>query len=205
MDAIEALDDGAYAHFGYQARLSPNVVWFMQPPYYTSNYIGVAVLGAIVILIFLVQGKQRGAVVALISFASAVALVEAIHMLVPRPHPPSAEQWIGAAAQNGSYPSAAVFLFTVCLILLGFALWDRLGLVGRAVYVTIAAALVGWVCMSGFYLALHYVTDVIGGLTGAALVGWIASRFIGKRKDTFSPPFEVGGLCSLPPASMKRG
>jgi membrane-associated phospholipid phosphatase len=180
LNAIEGLDDGAYSHFDLQNQRYPDIVWFMQPAYYYSSYVGVAVLFAIVVLFFLVQGKRRGAVVALISFASAVALLQAIHIVVPRPHPPNADKWLGAGALSGSYPSAAVFLFTLCLILLAFALWDRMGLWMRGAFVVIAAALVGWVCMSGFFLALHYVTDVIGGLTGAALVGWIASRFIAE-------------------------
>jgi membrane-associated phospholipid phosphatase len=180
MDAIEALDDGAYAHFGYEAGKYPDIVLFMEPAYYYSSYVGVVVLFVIVVLLFLVQGKRRGAVVALISFASAIALIQAIRVLVPRPQPLNADQWLGAQAQSGSYPSAAVFLFTLCLILLGFALWDRMGPWMRGAFVVIAAALVGWVCMSGFYLALHYVTDVIGGLAGAVLVGWIASRFIAE-------------------------
>jgi membrane-associated phospholipid phosphatase len=180
MDAIEGLDDGAYSHFDLQNQRYPDIVWFMQPAYYYSSYVGVAAFFAIVMLLFLVQGKRRGAVVAFVSFASAVVLIEAVRMLVPRSHPPNADKWLGADALNGSYPSAAVFLFTLCLILLAFALWDRMGLRMRGVFVALAAALVGWVCMSGFFLALHYVTDVIGGLAGAALVGWIASRFIAE-------------------------
>ena len=180
MDAIEALDDGAYSHFGHQIGQHPDIIDFMQPAYYFSSYVGVAVLFVIVMLLFLVQGRRRAAVVAFVSFLSAVALIQAVRMLVPRPNPPNADKWLGAEALSGSYPSAAVFLFTLCMILLAFALWDRMGLWMRGVFVVVAAALVGWVCMSGFFLALHYVTDVIGGLTGAALVGWIASRFIAE-------------------------
>jgi membrane-associated phospholipid phosphatase len=185
LDAIEGLDDGAYSHFGHQVGQYPDIVGFMQPAYYYSSYVGVAVLFAIVMLLFLVQGKRRGAVVAFVSFAASVALIQAVHVMVPRPHPPNADKWLGAEALNGSYPSAAIFLFMLSLILLGFALWERLPRYWmRGLFVVVAAALVGWVCMSGFFLALHYVTDVIGGLAGAALVGWIASRFIAEPAST---------------------
>jgi membrane-associated phospholipid phosphatase len=183
MDAIESLDDGAYSHFGHQVGQFPEIIGFMQPAYYYSSYIGVAALFVIVTLLFIVQGKWRGAMVALVSIALSVALIESIHVLIPRPHPPDADKLLGAEALRGSYPSASVFLFTLCLILLAFALWDCLGLSMRVVYVAIGAALVGWVCMSGFFLALHYVTDVIGGLTGAVLVGWITGRFLAERRN----------------------
>ncbi|HZZ78713.1 MAG TPA: hypothetical protein VFE62_09355 [Gemmataceae bacterium] len=185
MDAIEALDEGAYAHFDHQITNFPEITNFMAPAYYYSNSIGIAVLFAIVMLLFFVQGRSRGAFVALVSFASAIVLIQTLRVLVPRPHPANADRWLGADAQTGTYPSAPVFLFTLCLILLGFALKeyaDRTWM--RFVFVVISAALVGWVCMAGFYLALHYVTDVIGALAGAALIGWITSRFI----DSEAPP-----------------
>lgn len=184
LDAIESLDEGAYAHFGYQVGQFPDIVFFMQPAYYCSSHLGIALLFAVVMLVFFVQGKRRGAVAALISMAAAVALIQATHILVPRPHPPNADKWLDADALSGSYPSAPVFLFTLCLILLGLAVWDRLNGWLRGLFVAIAAALVGWVCMSGFFLALHFVTDVIGGLAGAALVGWIASRYVNRRSET---------------------
>jgi hypothetical protein len=44
--------------------------------------------------------------------------------------------------------------------------------------VLLAAALTVWVCMSQFFLATHFVTDVIGALAAAGLIGWIASRLL---------------------------
>ncbi len=85
LDAIEGLDDGAYSHFGHQVGQYPGIIAFMQPAYYYSSYVGVAVLFAIVMLLFLVQGKRRAAVVAFVSFASAVALAQVLHMVIPRP------------------------------------------------------------------------------------------------------------------------
>jgi membrane-associated phospholipid phosphatase len=79
----------------------------------------------------------------------------------------------------GSYPSASVLLFMLAMFLLGFAIW---GLTQRAFwrgfYVVLATTLTVWVCMSQFFLALHFLTDVLGAIVGATLIGWIASRFI---------------------------
>jgi membrane-associated phospholipid phosphatase len=181
MDAIEALDEGVYAHFDNQIGHHPEIAQVMMPAYHLSSYVGVAILFTLLVLIFLVQGKRREAVVALFVILLGVGLVQGVQLLVPRPHPANADKWIGAPVQAGTYPSAAVFLFTLGVTLLGMALWDRMRLWLRGVYILGAAGLVVWICMAGFFLAFHYLTDVIGGLAGAALVGWIASRLMPRR------------------------
>ena len=150
MDAIEALDQGAYAHFTFQAKAMPNVVSVMVTAYYISSYIGVCVL-----------------------------IIELLRFAVPRSRPQDAVQWIGDEAKSGTFPSASVFLFLLCMILLGNALWENLSARwSRGVFIVLAASLTVWVCLSQFYLALHYVSDVIGAITGATLIGWIAIRLI---------------------------
>ena len=128
MDAIpiEAFDDGVYAHFDNQISPDPHVRQFMMPAYYFSSWVGLVVVMTIVLLLCIVQGKRRAAMVALLSVVSAYALIEAIHVLVPRPYPPNADKWLGIGLQTGSFPSAAVFLFMLEMILLGAALWDHL-------------------------------------------------------------------------------
>ena len=186
MDAIEALDDGAAAHFGYQAGRYPDILIFMRPAYYLGSYVGIGVLLAIIVLLFLVQGKHRSALVALFSVASAVGLIELIRVVVPRARPLNTDQLLGPVERLGSYPSSGVFLFTLSMVLLSFALWPWLRHSWqRGLYVLIAALLIAWICMAGFFLSLHYVTDLIGGLAGAAFVSWIASRCLdGKTRDS---------------------
>ena len=177
MDAIESLDWGAYAHFSNEASRYPAVAEFMQNAYYLSSYVAVSLLLLIAVTLFLVQKKRRSALVVLVSFLAAVVLIEAIRWLVPRRRPEDAQLFLGPEAMRGSYPSAGVFLFTLVLIFIAFALWSVLPRVwGRGAYVLIAALLVGWVCISQFFLAIHFVTDVIGGLAGAALVSWVAYK-----------------------------
>ncbi len=179
MDAIEALDDGAAAHFGFQARQFPPIIPFMQGAYYLSTYVGIGVLLALIVVFLLLQRKKRAAAVAIASFAVAIALIEAARLIVPRARPQDAVLWLGPDAKFGSYPSAGVFLFTLGMILLGNALWGFMRRPWQAgLYVLAAALLTVWVCLSQFFLSIHYVTDVIGGMAGAALIGWVACKAI---------------------------
>ena len=187
MDAIESLDWGVYAHFSNEASRYPAVAEFMENAYYISSYVTVSGLLLIAVTLFLVQRKRRSALVVLISFLAAVVLIEAIRWLVPRRRPEDAQLFLGPDAMLGSYPSAGVFLFTLVLVLLAFALWGQVPSVwGRGAYVLIAALLVGWVCISQFFLAIHFVTDVLGGLAGAALVSWVAYKFMGPAEPEAS-------------------
>ncbi len=179
MDAIEALDQGAYAHFTFQAKAMPNVVSVMVTAYYISSYIGVCVLIIGILGIHLFLNRKQSALVATLSLVSAILIIELLRFAVPRSRPQDAVQWIGDEAKSGTFPSASVFLFLLCMILLGNALWENLSARwSRGVFIVLAASLTVWVCLSQFYLALHYVSDVIGAITGATLIGWIAIRLI---------------------------
>jgi hypothetical protein len=177
MDAIEALDWGVYSHFRFQYQQYPAVLPIVQIAYYLSSYVGVSIGLAIAVILFLVQGKRRSALVALVSFASGFALIDAVRFMVPRRRPEAAETWLRPDAMLGSYPSAGVFLFMLAMILIGLAVWDLVRPWMRGAYVLIAALLTGWVCMSQFFLAIHLLTDVLGGMAGATLIAWIAQRF----------------------------
>jgi membrane-associated phospholipid phosphatase len=153
----------------------------MQVAYYLSSYVGVSIGLSIAVILFLAQGKRRSALVALVSFASSVGLIGVVRFLVPRRRPEGAENWLGPNAMLGSYPSAGVFLFMLVMILVGFAVWDLARPWIRAAYVLIAALLTAWVCLSQFFLAIHFLTDVLGGMAGAALIAWIAQRYLDPK------------------------
>lgn len=177
MDAIEALDDGANALFTFQMRAYPAIKDYMQIAYYGSSYVGIAVIVMLVVLVLLVQRRYRAALAAVVGFASACAVITCLQKSVPRARPQLAVEWLGDTARTGSYPSAGVFLFMLGAILLGAALWGRLrGFWPRASYVSVAAGLTVWVCLSQFLLATNYVSDVIGGMAGATLIGWLTFR-----------------------------
>lgn len=179
MDAIEALDQGAYAHFTFQAKAVPNVVPVMVTAYYLSSYVGICVLIISILGIHLFQYRKLSALVAALSLVSAILIIELLHFAVPRTRPQDAVQWIGDEAKSGTYPSASVFLFLLCMILVGNALWENVSARwSRGVFIVLAASLTIWVCLSQFFLALHYVSDVIGAIAGATVVGWIAIRLM---------------------------
>ena len=184
MDAIGAFDEGVYAHFDFQDQYNSR---FWHAAYYMSSDIGVGALVVAAVALFVMRNKQRSALVAFVSLAASFVLIDAIRLAVPRPRPGNASKWLGAQDLVGSYPSKGVFLFMLAAILLGFALWDLARPWQRGLYVLIAAALTVWVCMSQFFLAIHFLTDIIGGLIGATLVGWIAYRFLDRTEGKELP------------------
>ncbi len=179
MDAIETLDWGAYAHFRFQVSQYPALVPFMQVAYYLSDYLAIGVLFSLAAMLFLLQGRHRGAQATACSLAVSLALLYGTQRLVPRLRPPDAQNWLGTSELLGSYPAASVFLFMLALTMLGFALWNLLpNLWLRVTYLILATALVVWVCMCQFILATHFVTDVIGAIAGAALIAWLTAKFL---------------------------
>jgi membrane-associated phospholipid phosphatase len=183
MDAIEALDDGANAHFTWQSREIPGIVVYMQMAYYISSYVGIGVFAVMIIVLLLLQKRYRAALAAVLGIAAAFGVIALLQTLVPRPRPQLAIEWLGEDAKTGSYPAAAVFLFMLCAILFGCAVWDQVrGFALRGLIVLILALLTVWVCMSQFFLAMHYVSDVIGAAAGATLIGWLTCRVIQSDK-----------------------
>ena len=177
MDAIGHLDWGIYYHFA--ARQSPQLVLVLQPAHYIGSYVVVGALFALTFAWFLIQKKIRPAMIVLASVLAACGTIEATQYLVPRHRPHDAQNWLGAAATVGSYPSPSVFLFTLAMIVMGLALWmsqPRWWI--RGVYLVIATLLTVWVAVSQFFLPLHFFSDALGGLAGAASIGWIAFLFM---------------------------
>src|SRR5438876_9763656 len=98
MDAIEALDWGAYFDFTYKSGKYPAILPLMHGADYLSSYVGIGILLLIAMALLLAQGKLRAAAVGLISFAFAVGLIAAVRFLVPRRRPENAEDWLGPDA-----------------------------------------------------------------------------------------------------------
>jgi membrane-associated phospholipid phosphatase len=179
MDAIDTIDWGAYAHFSFVAGKYPEVARSIQPLYYPTTYVVLVGLIAVVLLLFLLQKRLRAILIASIGFVASMGMIETCRLLVPRRRPPDAQELVGAQGMLGSYPSAGVFLFMLLLIYCGFALgpWMR-SRVSRNVYVALAVLLTIGVAMSQFFLATHFVSDVVGGIIGAAIIGFVVSKFL---------------------------
>lgn len=173
MDAIDGMDDAAAAFFGFHA--SKPVVEFMKPAYYISSYVGVAAIVVVVVMVLLAQRRVRPAVVVAAAFGLAVAAIELTRWAVPRARPQDAVAFLGPDARYGSYPAAGVLLFIFCVFVLGHAVRNQLSTPwSRAGFVAVAAMMAVWVCMSQFFLGIHYLSDIIGGIAGGVLFGWVA-------------------------------
>jgi membrane-associated phospholipid phosphatase len=195
MDVIESLDWGVYAHFRFQAQQCPDILPFMQAAYYMSSSVGLIVLMSLAVILFVVQGKRQAALVTLVSFGAALALIHATRILVPRRRPEDAENWLRPGDMLGSYPSSGVFLFMLAMILVGCALWSLIRPWLRGVYLLIAFLLTVWVCLSQFFLAIHFLTDVVGAMAGATLIAWIAHRYLySADKSVVLSPQSVGSF-----------
>src|ERR1051325_847753 len=83
MDNIVSLDWGVYYHFDLAGQRDPALFDFMQPARHLGSYAGTAVFLAAAILLFLVRGRIRSAIVATSSMALAVLLIECVQFLVP--------------------------------------------------------------------------------------------------------------------------
>jgi membrane-associated phospholipid phosphatase len=183
MDAIEALDWAVYSHFDYQNQILPAFRPLWQAAYY-AGFVGFGIFLLIAALLFLRQGKRRSTLVVLLTGAAAIGVMAAVRFMVPRQRPPKAGNWLGPENMIGSYPSAGVFLFMLAAILLGFAIWKVLPRVWlRIVYVLVATGLTVWIAISQFFLAIHFLTDVIGAMAGAALIALVAYRFLERQRN----------------------
>jgi membrane-associated phospholipid phosphatase len=177
MDAIEALDWGSYAFFTFRARAYPEIMPVMEAGYHLGTYLGVSVPVLLALAAFVFLGKRRAALVTLISFAVAVGVVQSIQFLVPRRRPEDAQSWLGKENMEGSYPSGGVLLFMLGVLLLSFAVWQLTPRVLlRLMYLTLVTTLTVWLCLSQLFLSIHFLTDILGAVAGAALISWVAYR-----------------------------
>lgn len=184
MDAIEALDWGAYADFSFKSEKYPVIVPVMSTGVSLGNYVVIAILLIIALALYLAKKKYRSAIVALICFALSIGLIALVRFLVPRRRPENAERWLGPDAMQGSYPAASVFLFMLAMILIGFALWNWTeNRLYRGSFVIVATLWTVWVCMSQMFLGLHFLTDILGAIVGATLMSWLAFKFMEKPSE----------------------
>ncbi len=180
MDSIEQLDWGTYSFFDFLAKKNPELPRYLHVEWanVAGGYIAVSVIAAVALALFLCRHRRRDAICAMLAFAAGCGSIELAHWLVPRSRPEDARNAFRDIEMLGSYPCASVLLFTLAVTILGFALWEVLKPIwAKALYVVVAALLVVWVCMAQFFLSLHFLTDILGGLAGAGLFGFGAFRF----------------------------
>ena len=186
LDRIEQLDWGVYSFFVFLANKTPEIPQLLHVEWAAraGEPFVVAVIVAVALVSLFIQRRWRDALVAILAFALALGTIELTKWIVPRKRPEDARNLIPDADMLGSYPSSSVLLFTLAMVLLGFALWNVMTAVWqKAMFVLVAILLVVWVCMAQFFLALHFLTDILGGLAGAAFFVYLCVQFL-KRDET---------------------
>lgn len=183
MDVIDTIDWGAYAHFTFVAAKYPEIIHFVRTVFYDYAYVIFAWVIAAMMLLFILRKRFREALVASTGIVAALGTIEMCRLLVPRRRPEDAQELVGAEGMLGSYPSAGVFLFMLSVIYFGFALWPWLRTrVTRGVFLLFAIAATVSVALSEFLLATHFVSDVVGGIVAASIVGVTTGKFMDTVK-----------------------
>ncbi len=191
MHLFDGLDWGTYYFFRFQANHLPALGDLMRAGPWLGSYLALALLAALTVAITPARRRWRTALVVLAATLLGVVLVEGLKLVTDRPPPPDAQATLGSAGLSSSFPSQAVFMAAFGWAILGHALAQRTSRrwPGLGAYVGAALAIV-FVCVSELWLGLHFVTDVIAGLTGGlalALSAFWAGSFGTARTD--SAPF----------------
>ncbi len=182
VEFLKSVDYGGYYFFRHLIQQVPELVAPMQLGGDLGSAIPVFAVVILAVLIFARQRRFRAAQASLIGFALAAAFVGLVSYLVAARRPEDAQDVVGAAGMASSFPASSVFLFTYAGTHLIMAAWGA----NRPARLRLLAAgtigvLVLWVAISPLALGLHFVTDVIGGLTGGLACALLASRFFPNR------------------------
>jgi undecaprenyl-diphosphatase len=174
---FDGLDYGTNYTFQFLARETPlDLGPLMRVGDWLGSYLATAVVLAVAMAWTPRAWRPRMAGAIVVAFLLGSLLVEGASMAVQRPRPQNAQNILGAQADS-SFPSRAVFLAGFAWPTLALALERRLGgKMSRTAVYALAALAVVFVCISELWLSLHYVTDVLAGLSGglglALLVRW---------------------------------
>jgi undecaprenyl-diphosphatase len=175
-DKIKGIDAGTYYFFDFVGKQYRDILPVMELANSLAGYVGSVVLLVLAVIVFVVRGRKSLGVVSLIVFAIAAAGGEGLRHLIARRRPDDAQDMLGAANMIGSYPAVGVLLFTLALILLTVALTIGAPRLRRVLLSVLAALIIVLVCLSQFFLRLHFMTDVVAGLMGGsacALLTWL--------------------------------
>lgn len=121
-------------------------------------------------------GRRRAAVVVAVTMAAGSLLGVVLKLVIRRPRPVWGDP---VAAEIGfSMPSGHALNATLGSLLLLVLFWPRLQRLGRGRLASAAAALVITVtCLDRMVLGVHYLSDVVVGVTLGCALAVVADRF----------------------------
>ena len=194
MNILDAVDWGGYAHFRFLASHQPGVVDAMQVvDQLGASDITFNVLALLALIVYAARGRSRALAVSLAVLLVGYAVATFLPPLIGRERPPDAQEMVGPDAMYDSFPARGVLLFTLAITLLAHAVAEALPTrTTRLLPHAVAAGLVVALCLSQFYLGLHFVTDVVAGLLGGLLLAVLARQLSARPEDAAetntSPP-----------------
>ncbi len=177
---FNGLDYGTYSFFHFQAHDLPvNLDPLMRVGDSLGGYPATALVLGLAIVFAPRPAYLRMFVVVVTAYVVGGLMLEGVRLAVHRARPANAENILGVAG-DPSFPSRAVFLAAFAWPILALALDKRLtSRAARIVVHALAALIVVFVCVSELWLSLHYLTDVLAGLSGgiglSLLVRWAAA------------------------------
>ena len=189
IDLLNGIDYGAYAFFGFQLNQRPELRLFFQAganifacPWFLIT-LGIAAVGLLAL-----QKRRSTFFLALAAGLLAFAVVEGVQRVHPRARPADSQNHPELVRQAASYPSRGVFFLVLAGSLAAYAAetlfrkrrWKVL--VHALVIIPIL-----WLCLSEIALGLHFVTDVIAGITGGGGLAMLV-RALDRNRDLRAVP-----------------
>jgi membrane-associated phospholipid phosphatase len=137
------------------------------------------IVAAVVTVIFLTRGWQRGALLVVITLLGAALLDGGLKLLFSRERPVAFFEDYPSPS-SFSFPSGHSLFATAFFGGLAVLLWARVRRAGFRLAVWLAA--IGCILLIGFsriYLGVHYPTDVAGGFAAGTV--WVGAVALGDR------------------------
>lgn len=172
---VENVVWGTYYFFRFQVGVRvPGIRPIMEAGDLVGSLPVQLVVAFLTLTLLLLKRKVGSAFVVLMITAAAFGLFEGLHFLVPSSRPPiDPQSTLLTADDHRSFPAAPVLLSFVTLLNLDMALADWLSLRRRRVTLGVLLMVALWVTLSQLVLGLHFLNDVIAGMTagiGLALI-----------------------------------
>ena len=168
IDLLNGIDYGAYAFFGFQLNQHPE----LRPFFETAAHIFACPwflipLAIAALALLAMQKRELTFVLAAAALLMGFAVVEGVQSVHSRVRPADSQNHPELVRQAASYPSRGVFFLVLAGSLVAYSAetffskrrWKIL--VHALVIVPIL-----WLCLSEIALGLHFVTDIIAGITG---------------------------------------
>ncbi len=193
LDKIAGLDHGTGAHFHFMIRQHPELRSVLQVFNLMGGYVAAVALVTLAVVVWLARGQARSALITLVGFLGSFGLIEAIRATVKRERPDDAAdslvldplaKLLGIDQQLGSFPAPSVFLFTLAMLLLVFAMTPPSASRRTKILLAIPAVLlILGVTMSQLMLSMHFLTDVVPALAASISIAYVLKSFVAPSAE----------------------